>query len=337
MQKKACFLIALPICLVSLVIPAALAKKKNNKELASQKLAEISPEQKILHVLNRLTFGPKPGDVDRVRAMGVRKFIDQQLNPAEVVENPVLMSKLAPLETLRMSTEELVEKYPPQAKIRAMADGRVPYPSDLETLFMIQPAVNRYKAKREEASGEQANQGHAEELQAAVARLTEPQRNIFTNGSPAEKLGLLEALPVKQQYEILAAIPAKRRQQLFAAGSPELRRRIERISGAQAVVNQDLFAGKLYRAIYGNRQLEEVLTDFWYNHFNVFLNKGADKYLVTGYERDVIRPHVLGNFKDLLLATAQSPAMLFYLDNVRSVGPDTHYPRTRIRNAHAVG
>jgi uncharacterized protein (DUF1800 family) len=77
---------------------------------------------------------------------------------------------------------------------------------------------------------------------------------------------------------------------------------------------------KLFRAVYSNRQLEEVLADFWYNHFNVFIEKGADRYLVTAYERDAIRPHVLGKFEDLLRATAQSPAMLFYLDNWESVG-----------------
>ena len=90
------------------------------------------------------------------------------------------------------------------------------------------------------------------------------------------------------------------------------------------VVNQDLVSGKLLRAVYSNRQLNEVLTDFWYNHFNVDIDKGADRLMVTGYERDVIRPHVLGKFKDLLLATAQSPAMLFYLDNWQSVGPEQH-------------
>jgi uncharacterized protein (DUF1800 family) len=92
------------------------------------------------------------------------------------------------------------------------------------------------------------------------------------------------------------------------------------------VVNRDLTEGKLLRAIYSNRQLEEVLTDFWFNHFNVYLNKGADRYMVTAYERDVIRPHVLGKFKDLLLATAQSPAMLFYLDNWQSAAPDMARP-----------
>jgi uncharacterized protein (DUF1800 family) len=81
--------------------------------------------------------------------------------------------------------------------------------------------------------------------------------------------------------------------------------------------------GTLLGDIYSERQLQEVLADFWFNHFNVFIGKGADRYLLTSYERDVIRPHALGKFEDLLVATAQSPAMLFYLDNWLSVGPDS--------------
>ena len=110
------------------------------------------------------------------------------------------------------------------------------------------------------------------------------------------------------------------RQALFAVAPPDLRRRIELADGPAQVVARDLTEGKLLRAIYSNRQLEEVLADFWFNHFNVFLDKGADHYLVTEYEREAIRPHVLGKFRDLLEATAKSPAMLFYLDNWQSVG-----------------
>ena len=101
------------------------------------------------------------------------------------------------------------------------------------------------------------------------------------------------------------------------------------------MVARDLAEGKLLRAIYSNRQLDEVLTDFWFNHFNVYLDKGADRYLVTEYERDVIRPHVLGKFRDLLEATAKSPAMLFYLDNWQSVGPDTPQRARREGRARA--
>jgi uncharacterized protein (DUF1800 family) len=111
--------------------------------------------------------------------------------------------------------------------------------------------------------------------------------------------------------------------QLYAAAPPDLRRHIQTIKGGQTIAAQDLMAAKLFRAVYSNRQLEEVLVDFWYNHFNVFLDKGADRYMVTAYERDAIRPHVLGKFEDLLRATAQSPAMLFFLDNWESAGPQS--------------
>jgi uncharacterized protein (DUF1800 family) len=138
-------------------------------------------------------------------------------------------------------------------------------------------------------------------------------------------------MPSAEQYDVLDTLPDGRRQRLFASAPADLRRKIQIFSGPIQVVNQDLTEGKLLRAVYSDRQLEEVLTDFWFNRFNVFLDKGADRYMVTVYERDVIRPHVLGHFEDLLLATAQSPAMLFYLDNWQSVGPDAR-PSSRRSN-----
>jgi uncharacterized protein (DUF1800 family) len=125
---------------------------------------------------------------------------------------------------------------------------------------------------------------------------------------------------------VIAALPGGQRQALLMASPPEIRRRLELAAGPQQLVARDLIEGKILRAVYSDRQLEAVLTDFWYNHFNVYLDKGADRYLVTEYERDVIRPHVLGKFKDLLEATAKSPAMLFYLDNWQSVGPNAPSP-----------
>ena len=104
--------------------------------------------------------------------------------------------------------------------------------------------------------------------------------------------------------------------------SPEARRKIMMLTAPQQVISFDLNEAKLMRAIYSNRQLAELMADFWYNHFNVFLDKGADRTLVTSYERDAIRPNIFGKFRGLLEATAQSPAMLFYLDNWESVAPD---------------
>jgi uncharacterized protein (DUF1800 family) len=102
----------------------------------------------------------------------------------------------------------------------------------------------------------------------------------------------------------------------------ELRRQLMLAVNPQAVVASDLSEGKLQRAIYSNHQLEELLVDFWFNHFNVYLNKGQERYSVPTFEREAIRPNVFGKFSDMLVATAKSPAMLFYLDNWESVGPD---------------
>src|SRR5208337_2405082 len=111
--------------------------------------------------------------------------------------------------------------------------------------------------------------------------------------------------------EFLEGLSPKQKETLLAMNNPA------------GVVTSELAQAKLLRAIYSDRQLEEVMTDFWFNHFNVFMDKGVDRLLITSYERDVIRPHALGKFEDLLVATAKSPAMLFYLDNWLSVGPNS--------------
>ncbi len=280
---------------------------------APQFFTPLSSDDKIAHALNRLTFGPRPGDADEVRKLGLKRWIDVQLHPDRIAENPILETKLAPLDTLRMTTRELAWRYPPPQLIRDMVDGKVPFPKDPQTLAMIDPAVRRIKNKQ----GKDADDKPTLE----TVGLADDQQRILRKGTPEEKLKVFDGLLDEQQDEVLEAMPMGARISLFSVAPPDLRRRIQKAGGPQFVINQDLMEAKLLRAIYSNRQLEEVLTDFWYNHFNVFLDKGADRYLVGSYERDVIRPHVLGKFHDLLLATAESPAMLFYLDNVESVDP----------------
>ncbi len=140
---------------------------------------------------------------------------------------------------------------------------------------------------------------------------------------PDTRMQHILALPVAQQRDLTQGLGFEKRQALLAGLTPEQRETVLALNNPVGVINNEVQAGKLLRAVYSDRQLEEVLTDFWFNHFNIFIGKGADHYLVTAYERDVIRPHVLGKFKDLLLATAQSPAMLFYLDNWQSEGPNS--------------
>ncbi|HUJ20239.1 MAG TPA: DUF1800 domain-containing protein [Bryobacteraceae bacterium] len=300
------------MCLVAGSTSVICAEKDTAPQAPSFSIP-ISDDQKILHALNRLTFGPRPGDMEEVQKMGLPRWIDLQLHPGRIPEDPLLAAKLQPLDTLRMSPAELVRSYPPPNVIKAIADGQLPYPSDPEQRALIENLVRRYKLRNAEGAYEKPSLDNV--------GLTDEQQRALLQGTPAEKLEVYDSLLDEQKAEVLEAIPPRARIQLFSASPPELRRRMEKAAGPLAVITLDLTEGKLLRAVYSHRQLQEVLTDFWYNHFNVFLNKGADRYLAGSYERDVIQPHVLGKFKDLLVATAQSPAMLFYLDNFQSFDP----------------
>ena len=321
----------LPAILLSVVLApggSLLAKKKPKpaRQQASQKTPappRMTPDEAAIHVLNRLSFGPRPGDVEQVKSMGVERWIEQQLHPADIAQNPVLEAKLAPLDTLTMPTVEMVRHYPTPQMIRLMLDGKLPFPDDPVSRRMIEKFVGRFQ--RKEAAGKAGLGDDADVSAKAISgawQLDEEQKRILGSGTPAEQAALIAAMPPAEQTDVLDTLPDGTLRKLYnAAPNNDLRRKVQSFTGPLQVVNQDLIEGRLFRAVYSSRQLEEVLADFWFNHFNVNLDKGADRYMVTTYERDVIRPHVLGHFKDLLLATAESPAMLFYLDNWESVGP----------------
>ena len=279
---------------------------------------QISMEDRILHALNRLTFGARPGDAAQVKAVGLKKWIDLQLHPERIPENATLLEKLKPFDSLTMSGEELVRNYPAPQIVRQMAAGQIPVPTDPDRRLLIRKLVKRAESKQ----GDSAAPPDAPTPQALAAILTPQEIRSLRTGTPQERLAALEAMPHDKQDDVIGALPQQMRQALFVAAPPDLRRRIELTAGPAQVVARDLQESKILRAVYSNRQLDEVLADFWFNHFNVFMDKGADRYLTTEYERDAIRPHVLGKFRDLLEATAKSPAMLFYLDNWQSVGPN---------------
>jgi len=220
-----------PIVLIAAATAAPLAAHKPKSAVPA------SPDDKtIVHVLNRIGFGARPGDVDRVRRMGLQTYIDQQLHPEKIADG-ALAAHLTGFETLDKSSHDIAENY-------------------------FEPAVRaRQQAKA-------------------------------ANGTASADDGKPMRTP-----EQMAALQKERQ------------------------VVQELSEQKILRAAYSDRQLEEVMTDFWFNHFNVFAGKGATPIYLTEYERDVIRPHALGKFRDLLGATAKSPAMLFYLDNWQSADP----------------
>jgi uncharacterized protein (DUF1800 family) len=214
-------------------------------------ITELTEDEAIMHAMNRLAYGPRPGDVEYVRKLGLEKWIDQQLQPNSL-DDSALDSRLQRYPTVGMSSKELLEKFP------------------------------------------NADQG-------------------------AKKLGI-----TKEQYE--EKQKAKQQDalaQVIETGNQNLdkaQQQLAKLQGPNRIL-AELSMAKVDRAIYSNRQLEAVMEDFWFNHFNVFANKGDDKWLVTSYVRDTIRPHTLGKFDDLLVATAKSPAMLFYLDNYLSADP----------------
>jgi uncharacterized protein (DUF1800 family) len=151
--------------------------------------------------------------------------------------------------------------------------------------------------------------------------LTAEQRRVTQQGTVEERRALLMSFDEPMRKQLLRVLPPP-----ALAGIPELQRQALAARQPQVFVNQELIDSRLYRALYSNRQLEEVLVDFWLNHFNVFNGKGPARMLLTSYERDAIRPFVLGRFRDLLLATARHPAMLYYLDNWQSQAPRDDLP-----------
>ena len=229
-----------------LVVALALAAPAGIAAARPRPVASADDDARIVHALSRLTFGPRPGDADAVRKIGLEEWISRQLHP-ERIPDGALAPRLASLPTLRLSTAEILRGYDPP------------------------PELKKEIQKRRAEMGESASD--------------EDMR--------------------KARREIAAEYK-------------------DQMAGPPRKVVEDLQQAKLLRAVYSERQTDEILVDFWMNHFNVFAGKGQDRYLVTAYERDVVRPHAWGRFEDLLRATAQSPAMLFYLDNWLSTDPNAN-------------
>jgi uncharacterized protein (DUF1800 family) len=205
---------------------------------------DLLPDEQIQQVLNRLTFGPRPGDVEKVRSMGIDAWIDQQLHP-ERIDDSQANALVARYAVLNAPTRDVVRDF-----------------------TMVQQLQRRVKAA--DANDSSANK-------AATRR------------------------------EILAQNPQ------LAGAARQTQQLVGEIQSAQ-----------LARAVTTERQLNEVMVDFWENHFSVYAGKGQTRLFLAEYDRDVIRPHALGKFRDLLGAVAKSPAMLFFLDNWQSAADSTH-------------
>src|SRR5262249_7741219 len=267
--KPAALAMAVIVALAAM-FPATATKAGTNVDTRAKTKSGLTEDQRIVHLLNRTGYGPRPGDIERVKRIGIDKYIELQLHP-ERVNDSAIEARLTGLDSLHMSTREMNEKYPQPAMVAR----------DLGLL------KQDLKAGKAVGKGETPEQPKAED-------------------KPEDLAAKLQSREYRQQVmQYYSQHGLKPPQRLL----------------------QELQAQKLIRAVYSERQLEEVVSDFWFNHFNVDWRKGGDKWMTTDYEMNTIRPHVLGKFKDLLLATAKSPAMLFYLDNFQSMSPDTKLPQ----------
>src|ERR1035441_5143486 len=187
-MRKRVFLGLVSLCLAA-AFPGISAHAGKNASPVRQFSKPIPKNRRIPHALDRLTFGPRPGDAGQVRAMGLGKWIDLQLHPEQTPENPVLEEKLKTLDSLAMTSDELVRNYPPPQIVRQMAAGEVPFPSDPDRRLMIQKLVARYQKRQGQAN---LNEPGPQEMSSL---LTPDQVRALRTGTPQERLAAFQALP----------------------------------------------------------------------------------------------------------------------------------------------
>src|SRR5271166_5873434 len=278
-------------------IPAAEKKPKADPALKGLPITELSTDEAILHALNRLAYGPRPGDLERVKQMGLAKWIEQQLNPKSINDSAV-DARLTVYPTLTMSTVQLMQQYPDpkQAAKKAGISGEE---------FKAQQTAQK---QADAGIAAMLNEMQDQDKMAQLNNQTPPGSSTTAPDVPS---------PMKQN----PPTPGAGRKDTLGIDPNAVPRPISDDSKRPQRVVEELAMAKVTRAIYSDRQLQQVMDDFWFNHFNVFAGKGEVKWYLTSYERDVIQPHALGKFKDLVTATAKSPAMLFYLDSYLSADP----------------
>jgi uncharacterized protein (DUF1800 family) len=420
--------------------PAQAKSRQNNAAnfVSGSVSGQLRGDERILQALNRFTFGPRQGDVEAVRKMGLDQWFDQQLRPGSIDETD-LNTRLEQFPAMQWSMQDLFFRLPSNPIIRQAADGKVDVPQGGTLHAVYENQIYRIQARKEaqaekrtvaanqppglangavnQSMNAESNTGYAESNAGANGNVTAnaqatgqtgrgqagtgqagtgqagtgqagtgpaatattsatatapaaemnamasnvPAMNQTETGSAAPDMNAMTpaaamnsnqaaappavdeatiqrvlALPPQQRVLRLQSMQPEefdgfmkslkpvQRQALMAGLSPDLKEAVGALENPEQTTAQELFAERLTRDVYANAQLQEVMTDFWLNHFNVYLRKNEQMpYYLVSYERDVIRPRALGKFEDLLEAVAHSPAMMLYLDNAESMGPDS--------------
>jgi uncharacterized protein (DUF1800 family) len=334
-----------PLTLLAAPMPGWHGKKRSGAK-------SLTEEERATHALNRLSFGPRPGDLERVQAIGVKKWVEMQLNP-EQIDDSLLEARLQGFPAMHLSQQDLIQAFPSAGVIRAVADGRIPLPKDRVEHAIYQNQVFAYEEKRQKQALEAAKQPAVEPVAAAAPEQMAVKENLIAdamaledvanspsisvheqklfadlastqivNLSPGQRLQSLVDMKPGQLRGFMKELTPEERSQLTAGMTPQQKETVVALLNPTLLVTGELLQTRLLTDLYSQRQLQAVMTDFWLNHFNVYLKKGqvAPWYLVD-YEQNVVAPRAMGKFEDLLVATAKSPAMLFYLDNHTSIGP----------------
>ena len=383
--------------------PPANAKSRPNNAPNSAP-GQLRGDERILHALNRFTFGPRTGDLEAVRKIGLDQWFDEQLRPAAIDETD-LAARLAQFPAMQWSMQDLFFRLPSNPIIRLAANGKVEIPQGGTLQAVYENQIYRIQARKEaqadkrtvaanpapglangavnqsmnaegdmepsggrppnpQATGQkQPAQPDMNQMQPGQPGMNQagmneagtgqmapsPEMNAMTpatatnsNQAPAPPafddatIKRILALPPQQRVlrlqsmqpeefdGFMKSLKPAQRQALMAGLNPDLKESVGALENPERTTADELFAQRLTRDIYANAQLQEVMTDFWLNHFNVYLRKNEQMpYYLVSFERDVIRPRALGKFEDLLEAVAHSPAMMLYLDNAESMGPDS--------------
>lgn len=343
------------LCLGCLHPGAAAA----SKPVPSKKLAKSAA---INLLLNRFTFGPTAADRHLVEQVGIEAWLERQLQPASI-DDYTFERRLDVYPALRMTQADRLQRYPAPAALRQIARTGV-LPNDPESRAIVGDQVELYELKRQNKAlpspktsvasvvrqpggsgpetvsmpgkfGQTADDMQGKNLEQSVQPMARPEVDAILVMDPTDRYGKLLSMSAPDLIALRKAARGPLEGKVSAGMTPLQKETLLALAGTNRMINAETQGARLLRDIYSRRQVEAVMTDFWLNHFNVYSGKnGQEPSLLPEYEK-MVRAHALGRFEDLLVATAQSPAMLMYLDNATSTGPDSQAAMRQRRNAKA--
>jgi uncharacterized protein (DUF1800 family) len=311
---------------VTLTAPEAFAASP----LRPARTASLTRLEKTQHALNRFSFGPRPGEVAAVSASGVDAWFQQQLHPNQI-DDSAFEARLQAFPAMQLSQAELLQRFPGPQELRRMEKQGIDPVSEARTpeeKAIYADALARYKfAKKAQEQGKTtANMaGDPAEVTKTLppSKLTRADLEAMLAEPPAQRFQSILALEPADALRF-GVLSQRRAADVLQGFTPQQKEVVAALGNPARVVATETLETRLLRDAYSRRQLQAVMTDFWLNHFSVYVRKNQfEPYLLNGYQRDVILPNSLGNFEQLLVATAKSPAMLMYLDNWESVGPNS--------------